>query len=169
LNGFCDVTHVTRRIQPPSYIHLVLRKHSAEYVCWGDMTKLAASGIATAFALVMLGGSAISTLQAAPVEAASPTSFQTSAPVDRLRLGQCRIEYDALSADDQPAPMECEHAQWVAQRWGGRVVEKTGTGLVERAVYQGRNNFEGVPTAELPRAGLLPCVDRRRDRTAGPK
>ncbi|HPV25340.1 MAG TPA: hypothetical protein PLJ65_14285, partial [Casimicrobium sp.] len=54
------------------------------------MTKLAASGIATAFALVMLGGSAISTLQAAPVEAASPTSFQTSAPVDPLRLGQCR-------------------------------------------------------------------------------
>lgn len=117
------------------------------------MTKLAASGIATAFALVMIGGSSIATLSAAPVEAASPTSVQMSAPSDPMRLGQCRIEYDGLSAARQPVAMECEHAQWVAQRWGGRVVEKTGTGVVERAVYEGRNNFAGVPESDVPRAG----------------
>ncbi len=117
------------------------------------MTKLAASGIATAFALVMIGGSSIATLQAAPVAAASPTSMQMSAPADPMRLGQCRIEYDGLAAERQPVAMECEHAQWVAQRWGGRVVEKTGTGVVERAVYQGRNNFAGVPTNNVPRPG----------------
>lgn len=120
---------------------------------WGDMTKLAASGIATAFALVMLGGSAIATLQVDRVEAADTTMMQTSAPVDPLRLGQCRIEYDGLAAERQPMPMECEHAQWVAQRWGGRVMEKTGTGTIERASYDGRNNFAGVPTSDVPRAG----------------
>lgn len=117
------------------------------------MTKLAASGIATAFALVMVGGSAIATLQVNRVEAANPTTIQTTAPSDPMRIGLCRIEYDGLSADRQPAPMECEHAQWVAQRWGGRVMEKTGAGTVERAVYQGRNNFFGVPANDIPRAG----------------
>lgn len=117
------------------------------------MTKLAAPGIATAFALVMIGGSALATVQVNSVEAASPTTVAAVAPVDPMRLGQCRIEYDDLSADRQPMPMECEHAQWVAQRWGGRVVEKTGTGVMERAVYQGRNNFAGVPSSAVPRPG----------------
>lgn len=117
------------------------------------MTKLAASGIATAFALVMIGGSTIATLNVQRVEAANPTSMQTTAPVDPLRLGQCKIEYDGLSADDQPAPMECEHAQWVAQRWGGRVMERTAAGTVERAAYEGRNDFAGVPARDVPRAG----------------
>jgi hypothetical protein len=70
-----------------------------------------------------------------------------------MRLGQCRIEYAGLASDRQPAPMECEHAHWVAQRWGGRVMEKTGEGLVERAAYEGHNDFTGVPTSALPRAG----------------
>ncbi|MCA8885827.1 MAG: hypothetical protein KDA35_04330 [Hyphomonadaceae bacterium] len=117
------------------------------------MTKLAASGVATAFALVMLGGSAVATLQVNRVDAATPMSQHTSARVDPMRVGQCRIEYDGLAADQQPAPMECEHAQWVAQRWGGRVIEKTATGPVQRAVYQGRNNFAGVPASDVPRAG----------------
>ena len=93
------------------------------------MTKLSASGIATAFALVMIGGSAIST-QDQQATRARATSMQISEPAGHMRLGQCRIEYDALAGDRQPAPMECEHAQWVAQRWGGRVMEKTSEGLV---------------------------------------
>lgn len=116
------------------------------------MTQLAASGLATAFALVMLGGSAVATLQgkARPVEAAP---LETTQLVDSTRLGQCRIQYEHLASDRQPAAMECEHAEWVAQRWGGRVIEKTGSGYIERATYEGRNDFRGVPTSALPRAG----------------
>jgi hypothetical protein len=117
------------------------------------MTKLAASGIATAFALVMLGGSALATLGESSVEDARVTSMSVAEPSDNTRVGQCRIQYDALAADRQPAAMECEHAHWVAQRWGGRVMEKTGDGLVESAVYNGRNDFTGVPSTDLPRAG----------------
>lgn len=118
------------------------------------MTRLAASGFATALAVVMLGGSAIATLRGES-EAQPPTinsSYEVK-PEDQMRLGQCRIQYSDLAADRQPAPMECEHAEWVAQRWGGTVVEKTGGGLVERAAYSGRNNFAGVPTRDVPRAG----------------
>ncbi len=117
------------------------------------MTKLAASGLATAFALVMLGGSAVTAMQEAPAEQARPTSFAVSEPADATRLGQCRIEYETLATDRQPGAMECEHAHWVAQRWGGRVMEKTDAGLIERATYNGRNDFNGVPSSALPRAG----------------
>lgn len=119
------------------------------------MTKLAASALATAFALVMLGGSAVATLQegaqAQPPSSTAATAI--SSPADQMRLGQCRIQYSDLATDRQPAPMECEHAEWIAQRWGGAVIEKTGAGLTERAVYEGRNNFAGVPTRDVPRAG----------------
>ncbi|MGQ0532292.1 MAG: hypothetical protein ACT4OF_06330 [Caulobacteraceae bacterium] len=116
------------------------------------MTKLAASGLATAFALVMLGGSAVRDFQQRTPESLAQTA-QMSEPVDSTRLGQCRIHYDALAEDRQPAAMECEHAHWVAQRWGGRVMEQTGEGLVERASYDGRNDFTGVPASAVPRAG----------------
>ncbi len=114
------------------------------------MNTLRASGFATALAVLALGGVAIVTMQEAPAQAAP-------APVERelnaMQLGQCRIQYDALPEANQPAAMECEHAHWVAQRWGGRVLEQTGEGQVERATYNGRNDFTGVPVSALPRAG----------------
>ena len=116
------------------------------------MTKLAASGIATAFALVMLGGSALATLDPQETAQAS-TSVSVREESDNTPLGQCRIQYDTLAADRQPAAMECEHAHWVAQRWGGRVMESTGAGMIERASYDGANDFTNVPTHALPRAG----------------
>jgi hypothetical protein len=115
------------------------------------MSKVRASGFATAFALVMLGGSALADLRNDPAPAAS--AAVAAAPVDSTRLGYCRIQYDTLPADAQPAQMECEHAHWLARSWGGRVVEKTNQGLVERANYEGRNDFTNVPVGELPRRG----------------
>jgi hypothetical protein len=114
------------------------------------MTKIAASGFATAFALVALGGSSIASMRGQPAHAAPIAAAFEMTEVD---LGQCQIRYDALPADRQPAAMECEHADWIAQRWGGRVVEQTSEGLVERAAYEGRNDFNNVPANELPRAG----------------
>jgi hypothetical protein len=127
------------------------------------MTKLAASGVATAFALVMIGGSAMSAMKPRENERPQPVAYQAATLEDYTRLGQCRIQYDDLAHDRQPAAMECEHAQWVAQRWGGRVVEKTGTGMVERALYDGRNDFTNVPSSALPRAGWCRAWINGRD------
>jgi hypothetical protein len=115
------------------------------------MSQVRASAFATAFALVMLGGSAVADLREQPAPAAYETAI--AAPTESTRLGDCRIQYDALPADRQPAAMECEHAHWLARSWGGRVMEKTSAGLIERASYEGRNDFTGVPSSELPRAG----------------
>jgi hypothetical protein len=49
--------------------------------------------------------------------------------------------------------MDCRHAHWVASRWGGRVVEGTADGEIEAGAYEGPNDFTGVPSAALPRAG----------------
>lgn len=113
------------------------------------MTKLAASGFATALALFALGGSSIASMQ----EPASGVAQAAPAVVDTTPVGACRIRYEALPDDRQPAAMECEHADWLAQRWGGAVVERTSDGYAERAQYQGRNDFTGVPAEALPRAG----------------
>jgi hypothetical protein len=152
LNQFWSVTTVTPCIQLRSYIHHVFRKQVLGTGSLGDMTKLAASGFATAFALVALGGSGVVAMrdEAPPVE---QYATAVSLPLNTVELGECRIHYDALPEDRQPASMECEHAHWLAKSWGGRVMEQTSEGLTEAAVYEGRNNFEGVPASELPRSG----------------
>jgi len=116
------------------------------------MTKLAASGLATCIAIAMFAGSAGALIEPAPAQS-SVASAAISAPVDTTRLGECRIQYDALPETHQPAAMECEHAHWIAQSWGGRVMEKTNEGLVEAATYDGRNDFTNVPAHALPRRG----------------
>lgn len=118
------------------------------------MTRLAASGFATALALAALGGALIEALQA-QAETTQPIAMVRieARADDGVDLGQCRIEYETLAANRQPAAMECEHAHWIARSWGGRVMEKTGEGLVERAAYEGRNDFTGVPGEALPGRG----------------
>src|SRR5690349_23006126 len=119
------------------------------------MIKIAASSVATAIALTLLGAFAVTALQE-PAQAEAPLAFnqQAETPADQMSLGQCRIQYDALPEAKQPAPMECEHANWLARTWGGRVMEKTAQGtLIERAAYEGRNDFTNVPAEALPRRG----------------
>lgn len=117
------------------------------------MSRVLASGLATALAVLALGGSAVGAMQNQRGEAAPQVALvlERTAPV--LDYGQCRIHYDALSTEKQPMQMECEHAEWIARRWGGRVLEHSESGVVERATYDGRNDFTGVPASELPRAG----------------
>jgi hypothetical protein len=68
-------------------------------------------------------------------------------------VGECKIWYNDLPADAQPARMDCEHATWLAQRWGGRVIANTQDGALELAAYEGRNDFTGVPVNALPSHG----------------
>lgn len=117
------------------------------------MRRLAASGFTTALALVALGGAGMATMRADNASAQMAPQPATEFVLNRLELGQCRIHYEALPEDKQPAAMECEHAEWVAQRWGGQVLERSAEGVVERASFEGRNDFTGVPANALPRPG----------------
>ncbi len=117
------------------------------------MTKLVASGLATAFSLAMLAGSALALREQEASAAQQPIAIEEPASEDALNLGQCRIHYATLPDDRQPAAMECEHAHWVAQRWGGAVLERKLENTVEAANYEGRNDFTGVPASHLPRHG----------------
>lgn len=124
------------------------------------MLKIAASGIATAFAAAMLAGSAVADLPAQLVGAEHQQPAVTlemalpGVPAEALPpAGKCRIWYDALPAERQPAQMDCEHADWLAQRWGGRVIANDADGARELASYDGRNDFTNVPVSELPRRG----------------
>ncbi|MBY0567645.1 MAG: hypothetical protein K2P70_10045 [Hyphomonadaceae bacterium] len=117
------------------------------------MTRLVASAFASALAVLALGGAGVAAVRSQPAEAALQSAPAIERTVPRLDYGQCRIHYDALPSDRQPAQMECEHAEWLAQRWGGKVLEHGVGGVVERASYEGRNDFTGVPENALPRAG----------------
>ncbi|MBN8606381.1 MAG: hypothetical protein J0L81_05630 [Caulobacterales bacterium] len=114
------------------------------------MSRLVASALATAISLAMLAGA---TMPSQAPASAAMTPAAVSAPIAQPQLGQCQIQYDALPDTHQPAPMECEHAHWLARTWGGRVMENTGEALIERAAYDGRNDFSGVPASALPRRG----------------
>lgn len=125
------------------------------------MKKIAASGLFMCVALAaVLFGSATADLQTPAAAAAQPAgraAIQNQArgvPDDQLpENGRCRIWYDQLPAYRQPAQMDCQHANWVARTWGGRVIATSGNVASEQAVYHGRNDFTGVPETSVPRAG----------------
>ncbi len=112
------------------------------------MSTLFAPALATGIALALALG----------VSLAEPAQTQTIAPRAPLEApmipdGRCQIQYDSLPAAHQPVHMECEHAHWLAQRWGGRVMAMQAGAMREAALYEGGNDFSGVPAAALPRAG----------------
>lgn len=76
-------------------------------------------------------------------------------PAESLPIaGQCRLWFDHVDADKQPSSTECEHAMWLGQKWGGRVIEASGDGTTRVvAHFQGRNDFAGVPASALPSRG----------------
>ena len=108
-------------------------------------------------AAIMAGSSVLLTNAAAAPEAnALPQAVSHIAGVPSEALpesGRCRIFFDNVAADKQPAQMECEHARWLAHSWGGRVVETEGLSAQVVAQYQGRNDFAGVPSDAPPPRG----------------
>lgn len=116
------------------------------------MSKLAASGFATSIAIAMVVGMNLAPVATPAADTATFTQARAEY-VDSTPNGRCRIVYEDLAQANQPPHMECEHADWLARNWGGRVVMKTSEGYAEQTSYNGPNDFAGVPSAALPRAG----------------
>ena len=114
------------------------------------MSKLSASGFATAIAIAMVVGMSVAEAPSTATLTRAPLPVEAA---DTIPNGRCQIQYDTLPETHRPAHMECEHAHWLARNWGGRVMEKTEAGLIEAATYEGGNDFTGVPAEALPRAG----------------
>jgi len=89
----------------------------------------------------------------APPTHAAPSVISGLTVDDLPPEGQCRIWYDTLSSENQPTAMPCDHAVWLAERWGGRVIENDAQGVRQIASYRGINDFTGVPADALPQAG----------------
>lgn len=122
------------------------------------MSTLSASALATALAIAAVAAMATSGVQRDRDPEALRTPIALS--VDPTEPGRCRIRYEALPSANQPAAMECEHAKWIAERWGGTVLEKTNAGYRTLSAHEGENDFSGVPVEELPRAGYCrPWLD----------
>ncbi|MES1156462.1 MAG: hypothetical protein ABUL73_01670 [Alphaproteobacteria bacterium] len=88
-----------------------------------------------------------------PVRHTEPSAVKGLTVDDVPPIGQCRIWYDTLASEKEPARMPCEHALWVARRWGGRVIRNDDDGVREIASYPGVNDFTGVPAEALPHPG----------------
>ena len=124
------------------------------------MRRFALSGLIAVSALtVLLAGGATDTPANEPsVLAYEFTMVSTIDGVPAAALphdGECRIWYNGVSVERQPHIMDCEHAKWIAQSWGGRVIETNGTTATVIANIDGRNDFTGVPSEALPDPGYF--------------
>lgn len=121
------------------------------------MRRIVLSSILGLVALTVMAGSNLGEQTEAATPAQEPThavSTIDGVPSEALPpSGQCRIFFDHVRIDKQPAAMECEHARWLAHSWGGRVIAVTGLQVTLVATYSGRNDFTGVPAEALPPAG----------------
>ena len=110
---------------------------------------LAALGVIATSSIIATTEASTPAIQ--PLQAMSTIS---GVPTEALpQSGQCRIFFDNVPAEKQPAQMECEHAKWLAHSWGGRVVAVNGLTAEVVAEYKGRNDFTGVPVQALPPRG----------------
>jgi len=93
-----------------------------------------------------------------PPPPATPPSGSFHVPPDRVPPRElCRIWYDDLPVDRQPAPMTCGRAHRVAKHHGGRVIWARSDrafqdGVVASTDY-GQVDLRGIPPDRLPPPG----------------